>query len=274
MNNETISNVTKSSFKFGNVTVNNVTTSKSNSSKHSFSYDDHTLKNVTVLRPRKVSSSLKRCLKDDKVPSSYEGDKDWNTVSRVYNERRSYTPDVVVLPTNTDHVKDAVNCARKAGIKVQPKGGGHSYGSFSTGGKDGSMVVDLRKMDKITYYPSSSGGMVSAEGGTHLGNLALALSGQGRAVPHGDCPAVGLAGHSLHGGFGYASRKWGLSTDSIFNLEVVTANGLIRETSYSENEDLNWVSQNDQSISLADTQRLLGSSRSGRFVWHCDETLA
>ena len=252
MNNETISNVTKSSFKFGKVTVSNVTTSKSNSSKHSFSYDGHTLKNVTVLKPRRASSSLKRCLKDRQVPSVYEGDKDWSTVSRVYNERRTYIPDVVVLPTDKDHVVHAVDCAREAKIKVQPKGGGHSYGSFSTGGKDGSMVVDLRKMDKIEYYRSDSGDFVSAEGGTRLGNLALALSAQGRAVPHGDCPAVGLAGHSLHGGFGYASRKWGLATDSIYGLEVVTANGLFRRVGHSDNADLNWVSLNHWLISTAD----------------------
>ena len=152
LENQTISNITRSSFKFGNVTVNNVTTHKSKTSKTTFSYDDYTLKNVSVLQPRKASSSLRKCLKDRKVPAVYEGDSDWRDSSRVYNQRLMVTPDVVVLATSTDEVKDAVKCAKDAKIKVQPRSGGHSYGSYGLGGKDGSMVVDLRKMDSIKCH--------------------------------------------------------------------------------------------------------------------------
>lgn len=263
LDNQTVSNITKSSFTFSNVTIHNVTASKSNSSKHSFSYDDYKLNNVTVLQRRKASSSLRKCLKDGKVPAIYEGDSDWNDYSRVYNQRRIYTPDVVVAPTSTDHVRDAVRCAEKADIKVQAKGGGHSYGSYSTGGRDGHMVVDLRKMDKIEVKPPSSSdgiGFATAGGGTRLGNLALALAEKGLAVPHGDCPAVGLAGHSLHGGFGYASRMWGLSTDSIAYMTVVTANGLVREVSdYDfDTRDLSWVCSHEVPLLTANDSRCLG----------------
>jgi len=48
-------------------------------------------------------------------------------------------------------------------------------------------------------------------GGQRLGNVAEGLYKQGkRAIPHGTCPSVGVAGHALHGGYGYDSRKWGL----------------------------------------------------------------
>jgi hypothetical protein len=47
-----------------------------------------------------------------------------------------------------------------------------------------------------------------------LGNVAEGLYKQGkRAMPHGTCPSVGVAGHALHGGYGYDSRKWGLGMD-------------------------------------------------------------
>jgi FAD/FMN-containing dehydrogenase len=36
---------------------------------------------------------------------------------------------------------------------------------------------------------------------------------------------VGIAGHALHGGYGYASRKWGIALDHIIGLDVVLANG-------------------------------------------------
>jgi FAD/FMN-containing dehydrogenase len=67
----------------------------------------------------------------------------------------------------------------------------------------------------------------------------------GMAMPHGDCPSVGLAGHSLHGGFGYTSRMWGLSTDAIVGMDVVTADGRVQYASRSKNKDLFWVSDLD-----------------------------
>jgi hypothetical protein len=62
--------------------------------------------------------------------------------------------------------------------------------------------------------------------GQRLGNVATALFNQGgRAIPHGTCPGVGIAGHALHGGYGYDSRKWGLTLDHIVGIDVVLANG-------------------------------------------------
>lgn len=59
-----------------------------------------------------------------------------------------------------------------------------------------------------------------------MGNLALGLWEQGkRALPHGSCPGVGLGGHFTHGGYGHASRRWGLALDTIVALDVVLANG-------------------------------------------------
>jgi FAD/FMN-containing dehydrogenase len=72
--------------------------------------------------------------------------------------------------------------------------------------------------------------------------LGLALLENDRAISHGDCPSVGLAGHSLHGGFGYTSRMWGLSTDAIHGLEVVTATGDVEYCDDKKNPDLYWVS--------------------------------
>ena len=43
----------------------------------------------------------------------------------------------------------------------------------------------------------------------------------------GTCPGVGIGGHASHGGFGYSSRAWGLTLDTIIALEVVLANGTL-----------------------------------------------
>lgn len=149
--------------------------------------------------------------------------------------RLEYTPAVIIIPTTIQHVSDAVLCASKNGLKVQAKSGGHSYASFSTGGQNGSMVVDLREFQDITL---DGQGVAKVGGGLRLGNLAQRIYDQGnRALSHGTCPGVGIGGHFTHGGYGYASRLWGLAMDHIVGLDVVLANGTAvhaTETQYPE----------------------------------------
>lgn len=104
-----------------------------------------------------------------------------------YNLRLGYTPAAVVLPTTPQQVSDAVICAAKTHTKVQPKSGGHSYASYSSGGRNGSLVVDLESMQEIAL--DNATGIAKVGGGVRLGNLALGIFNQGRrGLPHGTCP--------------------------------------------------------------------------------------
>ena len=61
--------------------------------------------------------------------------------------------------------------------------------------------------------------------GARLGNIYNALAAHGLAIPAGTCPSVGIGGHALGGGFGLASRAWGLASDNLRSLQIVTADG-------------------------------------------------
>lgn len=79
-------------------------------------------------------------------------------------------------------------------------------------------------------------------GGSHLGDVGLALNAQGRALATGVCPFVGIGGHGGYGGFGFFSRSWGLVVDQLRSVEIVTADGQIRNVSAtSADSDLFWV---------------------------------
>jgi FAD/FMN-containing dehydrogenase len=65
----------------------------------------------------------------------------------------------------------------------------------------------------------------------------------GREFSHGTCPYVGIGGHSLLGGFAYASRLWGLVLDVIELIDLVLANGTITTASKDHNPELFWVTQ-------------------------------
>ena len=69
----------------------------------------------------------------------------------------------------------------------------HSYIANGLGGTSGSVVVDLSSLTQISV---SSSGLATIQTGNRLGDIATALNNNGRALPHGTCPYVGIGGHS------------------------------------------------------------------------------
>ena len=106
-----------------------------------------------------ASEILQQCLQVQSVPYSNSTSTNWANLTTPFNLRLAYNPTAVTLPTTPKEVGNSVVCARKAGWKVQPKGGGHSYASYSTGGHNGSVVVDMSGFDDIEvdqsefYFP-------------------------------------------------------------------------------------------------------------------------
>ncbi|KIK60124.1 hypothetical protein GYMLUDRAFT_999945, partial [Collybiopsis luxurians FD-317 M1] len=62
----------------------------------------------------------------------------------------------------------------------------------------------------------------------------------GRGLPHSCCAYIGIGGHSGFGGWGFASRMWGMTLDNIQSATVVLANGSIVTTSEDSNTELFW----------------------------------
>lgn len=182
---------------------------------------------------------LSDCLSDNTVPAKFHSDVGFSQLAATYNVRLQYIPAVIIVPTTVQHVTDAILCASKTGTKVQAKSGGHSYASFSSGGQDGSMVIDLREFQDITVDDQ---GIAKVGGGVRLGNMAEGIYDQkNRALSHGTCPGVGIGGHFTHGGYGYASRCWGLAMDQIVGLDVVLANGSAIHATETEYADVYYV---------------------------------
>ncbi|KAF4620871.1 hypothetical protein D9613_000020 [Agrocybe pediades] len=74
--------------------------------------------------------------------------------------------------------------------------------------------------------------------GNRLGDIVTALAAHGRGLPHGTCPYVGIGGHAVYGGFGFTSKLWGLTIDTIQSIDLVLANGTITSASEKLNPDL------------------------------------
>ena len=178
---------------------------------------------ISVPSPSSTSSTLQHCLDAKDVPVYFPTTSGFTQLAEPFNLRLIYTPAVVVLPTTIQHISDAMICAGTHNVKVQAKSGGHSYASFSSGGQNGSMIVDLATFQNIEVDPS---GVAVIGGGVRLGDMAVSIYNDSqRALPHATWPGIGIGGHATRGGFGPTSRQWGLTLDTILGLDVVIANG-------------------------------------------------
>ena len=61
------------------------------------------------------------------------------------------------------------------------------------------------------------------------------------ATPVGINSTTGIAGLTLGGGFGWLTRKYGMTVDSLVSVDVVTADGRTLRASQRENADLFWA---------------------------------
>ncbi len=154
----------------------------------------------------------------------------------VFNERYAdIRPLAVVQPVNAADVQACVRWAARRNVRITARSGGHSYAGYSTA--RGGLVVDLRRLASV----SLSGRTVTAGPATHLIDLYAKLARRNATVPGGSCPTVGLAGLALGGGMGLAGRRFGLTSDNVTALQIVTADGRVRRCDADTNADLFWA---------------------------------
>jgi hypothetical protein len=144
-------------------------------------------------------------------------------------------PLAVVQPLDAADVAATVRWAAKTGVHIVPRSGGHSYGGYST--VQNGVVVDLGRLKSVAV----SQGRALVGAGARLGNIYNGLGAHGLAIPAGTCPSVGIGGHVLGGGFGLASRAWGLASDNLLAVQVVTADGKVIVADATHHADLYWA---------------------------------
>jgi FAD/FMN-containing dehydrogenase len=133
------------------------------------------------------AAAIDDCLKAASVPVDAQGSSAWTADVAPFNRRLPYTPAAIAVPTTVAHVQAAVSCAAKLGVKVSPKGGGHSYASFGIGGENGHLMIEMDRMYAVTVDTTTN--IATVQSGARLGHVFTALYAQGkRAISHGTCP--------------------------------------------------------------------------------------
>ncbi|HET6171751.1 MAG TPA: FAD-binding oxidoreductase [Gaiellales bacterium] len=131
----------------------------------------------------------------------------------------------------------AVRFARDAGLDICVRGGGHNVAGRAVA--DGAVMVDLAEMKGIEIDPGA--GTVRAEGGVTWAELNEATAEHGLAVTGGAISTTGIAGLTLGGGLGYLMAKYGLASDNLVAVTLVTAEGEVIEVTEASDQDLFWA---------------------------------
>ena len=155
---------------------------------------------------------------------------------RIWNGSIDRRPNMIARCAGVADVIDALRCARRHGLLVAIRSGGHSYPGLSV--CDSGMVIDLSQMKGIRVDPEAR--TARAQAGVLLGDMDRETQAFGLAVPAGIVTHTGLAGLTLGGGIGWLERKYGLTVDQLLSVDVVTADGELVRASEEENADLFW----------------------------------
>ncbi|MET9295704.1 FAD-binding oxidoreductase [Streptomyces sp. NPDC003077] len=146
-------------------------------------------------------------------------------------------PAVIARCRTTADVQAAVRLATKAGIPATVRGGGHNVAGTAV--DDDTVMIDLSLMRAVSVNAGEQ--WADVDGGCLLKDLDTATAEHGLACPSGVVGHTGVAGLTLGGGYGWLTRKWGLSCDHIMSAEVVLADGSVIEATDAEHPDLMWA---------------------------------
>ena len=167
----------------------------------------------------------------------YPTDPDWDAAHQAFSTLVDQRPEAMVFPADESDVVTIVDYAREHGVRIAPQATAHNAGPL--GELDETIVVQTSEMTDFTIDPIA--GRVRVGSGIKWEKITPHLSDQGLAGLHGSSPDVGIAGYSLGGGMGWLARKYGLQTNSVTAIELVTADGQFRRVTAEDEPDLFWA---------------------------------
>ncbi len=163
-------------------------------------------------------------------------DSGYDAARAIYNGLIDRRPAIIVRCRTAADVVAALAVARRAGLEVSVRGGGHNVAGRAV--TDGGLMIDLAEMKNIVVDPDRA--TARAEGGVIWAELNAAAAEHGLAVTGGLISPTGIAGYTLGGGLGWLMAEHGLASDNLLAVELVTAEGEVLQVDADSHPDLFW----------------------------------
>ncbi|CAL2252537.1 unnamed protein product [Prunus armeniaca] len=163
----------------------------------------------------------------------------------LIKNRRYFTPTTpkplaIVAPEHESHVQATVICAKRHGLQIRIRSGGHDYEGLSYVSDLPFVVLDMFNLRSVDMNLEDESAWVQA--GATIGELYYAIGQKSKVhgFAAGSCPSVGIGGHFSGGGYGPLMRKYGLTVDNVEDAKLVNVNGIILDRN-TMGEDLFWA---------------------------------
>ncbi len=163
-------------------------------------------------------------------------DAGYDEVRQIWNAMIDRKPALIARCTSTEDVMQAIQFGRTHNLLISIRGGGHNIAGNAV--CDDGLMIDLSLMKDVQVDVTTRTASVGP--GCTLGDFDRVVQAHGLATPLGINSTTGVAGLTLGGGFGWLSRKYGMTIDNLLSAEVITADGRQLNASESENADLFW----------------------------------
>jgi len=168
---------------------------------------------------------------------SLPGDAGYEKARTVWNAMVDRRPACIVHCASADDVADALRIARQHELQISVRGAGHNIAGTAV--CDGGLMIDLSPMKTVRIDAEKKLARVGP--GATLAEFDAAAQKHALATPVGINSTTGISGLTLGGGFGWLTRKYGLTIDNLVSAQMVDARGEKLALSASANPDLFWA---------------------------------
>jgi FAD/FMN-containing dehydrogenase len=178
-------------------------------------------------------ADFRRSLGGDLIVSSDAG---YDEARKIWNASVDKRPALIVRCAGVSDVINSVNFARDNNLLVSVRGGGHNFRGTCIA--ESGLVIDLSQMTSVRVDPVHRTARV--EGGAKWCKFDQETQAFGLATTGGTFSDTGVAGLALGGGHGWLGGKYGLASDNLKSVDIITAKGQLLIASEDEHSDLFW----------------------------------
>ncbi len=192
------------------------------------------LDGTTTTLPAATIAALRKELRG---PVCLAGEPGFDEARTIWNAMIDRRPALVIRAADAADVSGAVRLAAAEGLLLSVRGGGHNIAGTAV--CEAGVMLDLSTLRTVEVDPAAR--VARAAPGVTLGGLDAATQAHALATPVGINSTTGVAGLTLGGGFGWLSRRHGLTIDNLVAAEVVTADGRRVRASERDDAELFWA---------------------------------
>lgn len=145
------------------------------------------------------------------------------------------TPDVVVVASGADDVVTAVRWASATGTPVAVQATGHGA-NFPV---ERGLLISTARMTDVRVDPEERTATIAA--GAKWRDVLAASAPHGLVPLTGTSTDAGAVGYTVGGGLPVLGRTYGYACDLVRSFQVVTPEGLLRETDATHEPELFWA---------------------------------